>query len=127
MKTVNTPIAEISFNEAEHILHVKVLEDAEMNLANAQIHYKKIHDLVGNRKYLALVDASNYFTMEKEAWQWASMREIASNRIAVAHYNSSFANTISTNYFKTMYNSVMPVQIFPTKEEAVKWLKTMPV
>lgn len=125
MKTIQTPIAEISFDEPEQILHIKVLEDATMNLKNAQIHYEKINKLLGGKKYFALVDASNYFTMEQDAWRYASSKEVVSNRMAIAHYNASFANKLTTNFFKSMYQTAVPLQIFDSKEEAEKWLKSM--
>lgn len=124
MKIVQTPIAEISFNETESILHIKVFEGAEMNLENAKIHYNEIKKLLGNKRYLALVDTTNYYTIKKEAWEYASSKEIVSNRIAVAHYNSCFANRLTTNFFKTAFHAAMPFEIFGTKEEAVQWLKS---
>lgn len=127
MKIINTPLAEINFNHHDNILHIKILEGAAMNLKNAELHYKQINDLVGDKKYLALVDASDYFTMEKEAWQYASSKEVVSNRLAVAHYNSSFANKLATKFFKTSYQTSMPLEIFTTKEEAIKWLKSISV
>jgi len=122
VKTAYTPIAEICFDESESILHIKVLEGAEMNLLNTQRHYQEINNLVGKKKYLALVDASNYFTMEKAAWEYASLKEIISNRIAVAHYNSSVANKLATKVFKAAYKTSMPVEVFQSKETALEWL-----
>lgn len=124
MKTIHTPIADINFNETERILHIKINEHAEMNLENTKIHYKKINDLVGNKKYLALVEASNYYTVEKKAWKYASLKKVVSNRKAVAHYNSCFANRLTTSFCKTAYNTSMPLQIFNTRKDAMKWLKS---
>ncbi len=127
MKTHRTSIAEIDFNEEERILHIKILEGAEMNLKNAQEHYEKINDLLGSKKYFALVDAKNYYPIEKDAWLYASSKEVVSNRIAVAQYNSSLGNTITTKFFKSTLNTLMPVEIFDTKEDALKWLKTIAI
>jgi hypothetical protein len=124
MKTIHTPLANISYNETEHILHIKIQEDAEMNLENTKIHYKKINDLVGDHSYLALVEASNYCSVEKEAWQYSSLRKIVLNRKATAHYNSCFANKLTTSFFKTTFKTTTPVQIFNTKEDALEWLKS---
>jgi hypothetical protein len=63
--------------------------------------------------------------VEKEAWKYASQKEIVSNRLAVAHYNSCDANRIETNFFKTTYNTLMPMEIFTTKEEALNWLRLL--
>lgn len=124
MNHIRTSIAEISFDCSNNILHVKILEGAHMDLKNAKEHYKKINDLIGNNKYFALVDASNYFTMEKEAWQYASREEVVSNRIAIAHYNSSLPNSLITNFFKKAYKTTMPLEIFSTQAKALKWLNS---
>lgn len=123
MKTVTTPIAIITFDEPESILHIEVRKDAEMNLENTQMHYEQINELVANKKYTALVDSTNYFSVDKEAWQYASLLKIVSNRLAVAHYNSCDANILTTSFFKKAYHTAMPVEIFNTKKEALDWLK----
>ncbi|MCW3075960.1 MAG: hypothetical protein JWO32_569 [Bacteroidetes bacterium] len=124
MSTAITPIANLSFEENESILHIKIRENAEMNLENAKAHYSTINELVKNKKYLALVESSEYFTMEKEAWQFASGKNIISNRVAVAHYNSSLANRLNVSYYKSKLSTAMPLQIFKTKQEALHWLKS---
>lgn len=124
MKNIETPIATISFNKGESILHIIVKENAEMNVENTQIHYKKINKLVGNQQYLALVDSTNFYSVDKEAWKYASLEEIASNRKAVAHYNSCDANILTTTFFKNNYHTLMPVKIFDSKESALEWLKS---
>lgn len=124
MEIIRTPIAEISFNKEESILFIKLIEGAEMSLENAKAHYEKINALVGGAQYLALVDASNYYTIERNAWAYASQKEVYSNRRAVAHFNSSTANKLTTSFFKTAYDAAMPMQIFDTRKEALKWLKS---
>jgi hypothetical protein len=123
MKVIFTPIAEISFDEKARILHVNVLENAEMSLENAQEHYNKIKSLVGEKKYLALVNSSKYYTIEKEAWEYASNKEIVANRVAVAHYQSLVSNKLTANYFKATYQTAMPFRIFESREEALSWLR----
>lgn len=120
---MQTPIGEISFNEEERILHVKIKEYAEMNLENAKVHYQMINELVNHRPYLALVEASNYYSIDKEAWKYASLNEVVANRKAVAHYNPCLANRLTTSFFTKAYSSCMPVKVFKVKEEAEKWLK----
>jgi len=123
MKVVYTPIAEISFDEKERILHVNVLENAEMSLENAQEHYNQIKNLVGDLKYLALVNSSRYYTIQKEAWEYASTKEIVANRVAVAHYESLVSNKLTANFFKATYQTAMPFRIFESREEALSWLR----
>ena len=124
MEIIRTPIAEISFNKNDGILNIKLVDGAEMSLENAKIQYEKINALLGGAKHLALVDASNYYTVERKAWAYASQKEIFSNRMAVAHFNSSAANKLTTSFFKTACDSAMPMQTFNMREQAVKWLKS---
>jgi hypothetical protein len=123
MKTVKTPIAEIMFNEKERLLHVDVLENAVMSLENAQEHYNSIKQLVGEKKYLALVNSSKFYTIEKEAWEYASTKEVAWNRVAVAHYQTLVSNKLTANFFKASCQSAIPFRIFETREEALEWLR----
>lgn len=120
---MQTPIGEISFNEEESVLHIKINEFAEMNLENTKIHYKMINELVKDRPYVALVEASNYYAIDKEAWKYASLNEVVSNRKAVAHYNPCLANRLTTSFFLRAYSSCMPVKLFNAKQEALEWLK----
>jgi hypothetical protein len=127
MENFITPLAELSYNDHERILHVRILEGAEMTLPNARTHYEKINSLLGSKKHLVLVDAENYYRIDKEAWIYASDREIISNRIAIAHYNSCNANKLETSFYKAHLNTAMPMETFNTKEEAIKWLKSIPL
>jgi hypothetical protein len=122
MKSLRTPIADISFDENDNILHIKVREGAEMTLENATTHYRNISDLIGNKKYLALVDAKEPFTINQDAWQFASHKEVATNRVAVAHYNSCPSNKLTMNFFKSVYDTSMPIKIFNSESEARQWL-----
>lgn len=123
MRTIVTPIAQIHFDDFQRILYVKVSDDAEMNLHNAKIHFEKINNLVGLHEYVALVDASNFYTIESDAWKYASSKIVVSNRKAVAQYNCSLANRLTTVSYSQTLKTSMPVRIFGSKEDAIIWLK----
>jgi hypothetical protein len=125
MKLAYTQIAELRHNEEDCILSIKILEGAEMTLENTRMHYHTINKLTENKKYLALVDAANFFTVTPEALKHSSLPEVLSNRIATAHYNSSTMNKLTTNFFATYYRPPIPIRIFNTKKEAVAWLKSI--
>jgi hypothetical protein len=127
MEFLETPIAEITYSDADRILHIKIKEDAEMTLANARTHYNKINSVLGNKKHLVLVDASNYYRIDKNAWEYASKKEIVANRVAVANYNSCDANKLQTQFYKASLNTLMPMELFNSKEEAIRWLKSIPL
>lgn len=125
MKTVITPLAEISFDKEIAILHIKIFENAEVNLENAKKHFKLVEQLIGREPHFALVDATHHYIIEKEAWNYASKEHILSNRKAIAHYNSSNANDLTTTLFKSIYKSSIPFKIFKTQNEAIEWFKTI--
>ena len=109
MKTVITPLAEISFDKETTILHIKIFENADVNLENARKHF----DLV------------EHYIIAKESWEYASKVHVLSNRKAIAHYNSSNANNLTTTLFKALYKSSIPFKIFKTQNEAIEWFKTI--
>ena len=123
VKTARTPIAELQYSTKDRILHITILNGAEMDLTNAKIHYEKINELTGNKKHLVLVNAANYYRIAKEAWQYASSHDVVANRVAVAHYNSCDANILEMKFYRSTLHTAMPVEIFDTKEEALIWLR----
>ena len=120
----SSPIGELSFDPSTGILHIVVNQDAEMTLTNAREHYNIIKKVVGNKKYVALVDAGNFYSIDAEAWKYASQKEIVGNRIATANYNVALPNKLVSKFFKEKYNTAAPFKIFSTYEEALVWLKT---
>lgn len=125
MKTVITPVAEISFDKETTILHIRIFENAEVDLENARRHFEMVEELIGREPHFALVDATHHYTIQKEAWEYASKVHIFSNRKAIAHYNSSEANTLTTAIFKANYKASVPFEIFKTQNEAIEWFKTI--
>jgi hypothetical protein len=125
LQTAITPLAEISFDEETTILHIKIFENAEVNLENARKHFELVEQLIGRTPHFALVDATHHYTIEKEAWKYASEIHVLSNRKAIAHYNSSYANNLTTTFFKATEKSSVPFQIFKTQKEATDWFKTI--
>jgi len=121
---VRTEIAEISFDESTSILHIKMFEDAKMDLENTVEHYDLIKSLTSGKKHLVLVDATHFFSIDEKALQYAAQPETTKNRIATAYFTTHLGNRFTTNFFKTFYKPNLPVQSFKTKQEALEWLKT---
>jgi len=124
---VSTPLGELSFNSQTRILHIKIREGADMSLQNAKTHYDLINEYIGNSKYLALVDASNFFTISKEAWKYASLKKVFSQRVAAAHYNSSFPNILAMKFYTAVHDTSVPLKLFNSEAEAREWLLSFPV
>jgi hypothetical protein len=124
MKIISTDIAELSFDEEESILHIKMLEDAHMNLEKTKEHYNIIKELTKSSKYLALIDATNFFRIDNDASRFAALPETTKDRVAAAHYTLNVSNRLTANFFRLFYKPRIPVQAFKTKEEALRWLKS---
>lgn len=122
MRSGDTPIASISFDEADHILHIKMKDGAEMSLENTKEHYQAIYNLIGNKKYFALVDASEPFSVSPDAWKYASLKEVILNRVAIAHYNSCLSNKLTMDLFSSVHSVSVPYKYFRTEREAREWL-----
>jgi hypothetical protein len=123
IKIIYTEIAELILKDI--FLEIRMLEGANMNLANTIKHYETIKTITGNRNYLALIDAANYFTIDSEALHYASLPEATHKRLAAAHYRSSLANSLTTKYFISSYKPSIPIKLFETKAEAVEWLQSI--
>ncbi len=121
MPTV-TDIAELEFDENTLILHIRMIDGAEMNLENTKKHYETIHQLTGGKKYRVLIDSSKFFTVDAGSFRFSSQPDITSRRIAVAHYDSCLANKMMLTFYKITYKPPVPLQLFKTRQEAVKWL-----
>ncbi|MCW3075935.1 MAG: hypothetical protein JWO32_544 [Bacteroidetes bacterium] len=127
MKSVTTEIAIMNFDEAEAILHIEMVSGAEMTLENTIEHYRIIKRLTANKEYAALINAANYFAIDKEALKYGSLQNAIGKRTASAHYNISDANRLTVNFFKTQYKPQIPVGSFKSKAEALLWLKAVQV
>lgn len=123
--SISTEIAELSFDEKNLILHIRMKEGAEMNLENTKDHYELIKEITYNTRHRVLVDSSLFFTVDSSAFKYSTKEEFTSKRIAVAHYNPCLANRLLLHYFKGTYSPPMPFKIFKNKEEALKWLKSI--
>lgn len=125
MTSITTDIAIMSFDEAESVLHIEMVYGAEMTLENTIEHYRIIKKLTKDREYIALINASEYFLIDKEALKYGALRENIGKRIASAHYNSNDANRLTLNFFKTQYKPNIPVGIFKSKADAMVWINSL--
>jgi hypothetical protein len=126
MRTADTSIARMSFDETKHILHIEMKENAQMDMEATVAHYEKIIEVTGGKKYLALIDSGNYFHIDSDALELTSRKGTIGGRVAAAHYNVSVANKLTTHFFRSYYKLPIPFAVFESKEEALKWLLSLP-
>lgn len=125
MNNTNTGIAKIYFDEKASILHVEVKSEALMDLQNLREHYQKIKQITKGKKHLALVDVTNPYVIFTEGLEYAASNEALENRVATAYCNPPLQNRLNIVNLSRRLESKIPVNIFPTKEEALHWLKDL--
>jgi len=123
MKKDLSPVAELSFDEQESVLYIKMLEGAVLNLANTKQHAQQMEELTSGKPYLALIDTTNFFTMDEESLKFSSSPINPPNRIAGACFNPTLANRFTVEIFRKFGNPKYPMEVFNTKAEAMQWLK----
>jgi hypothetical protein len=122
MKTINTKISELQYDEKEFILYIKIKNDVTVDLESIKEHFKATSELTNNDNHFALIDASNYFNMDEEALKYAAMEEYTVGRVAAAFYSVNLASRLTIHFFKLFRRPSYLVQLFKKKEDALNWL-----
>ncbi len=122
MKTVYTDVASISYDEITSIIHLKIMDDAHLDLEKVKEYYNVIKTLTRGEKHSVLFDASNYFTSDEEALKYAALPETTKGRVAVAYHSLNLANRLTIHFFRLLHKPRFAIQLFRTKEEAMNWL-----
>lgn len=123
MKTIQTKVAAFSYDPNERLLHMTILEGAEIELENAIENYEAAHTLTGNTKHLLLVDAKATVYISKEARTYSA--ELKPNSpIAMAVIVTSTANRLIGNFYINFNKPKVPTKLFSTEDKAVEWLKS---
>jgi len=122
MKTSNTKISELQYDEKEFILYIKIKNDVNIDLESIKEHFRETRELTNNENHFALIDASNYFSLESEALKYAAMEAYTPGRIAAAFYSKNLASRITIRFFKLFMRPNYLVELFKKKEDALDWL-----
>jgi hypothetical protein len=105
-------------------MRIKPNDGFEFNESDVQRQFESYSKLgIGTtKKVKLLVDATFDFQMNKEA------RDIAAKKakeyfIATAIVSNSFTTRLLINFLNSFYNFGLPIKMFSTEKEAIKWLK----
>ncbi len=123
MNTIKTSISEIYVDE-DGILHIKIIESANVTLENIKENYNACKVLLGNDKVLILIDSRVKYKFSKEAQIYAASNNIPLNRIATAFLVDSFISRLTAILYIWFKKPVIPTKSFTSKEKATKWLKS---
>jgi hypothetical protein len=80
------------------------------------------------KRFCVLLDTSKgYFNITPEANKLLASKEYAELRMATAIVARSLATRIAGNFFIRVNRPPTPTRLFSTEEDAVKWLKSLPL
>lgn len=80
------------------------------------------------KRFCVLLDTSNgYFNVTPEGNKLLASKEYAELRMATAIVARSLATRIAGNFFIRFNQPPTPTRLFASEEEAVKWLKGLPL
>lgn len=124
MKTINSEIAVIDFNDSDAILQEKLFEDSEISLDKMKEHFCTVSRLTNNEKHVALIDASDLVYIDQPAIKYMAESFEASGRIAIAFYSNNLANRLALLCMKLIYKPAVPFEFFTNKAHAMEWLQS---
>jgi len=123
MKKVETSIAEMHIDE-DGILQIRIKKGVHLTLESIKEYYAETNKLLGENKALVLFDASADYTITEEAKAFGQTEEATKNRIAIAYVTNSLTNKLVFNLYTKLYKPKVPMKMFSSKENGLKWLKT---
>lgn len=118
---VKTSVADVWIND-DGILYVKIFEGAEISDDDARELFDAYEKLVCRKnKVLQILDARVDCTITPEGRQ-VSLKYSKDFLIASAVISSSLAIKLIVNFFNNFLKYDVPLKIFSTEEEGLKWL-----
>lgn len=121
MQKIITPINE-KYMDDNNILHIRVLEGAEITLENLMTDHQMGLALTKGKKTLALVDTRASFIVTPEARKYMKEEITDKHRIATAVVTDNGFSRIIVNFFMMFNNPATPFKMFDCPEKAEKWL-----
>ncbi|HEX8516555.1 MAG TPA: hypothetical protein VF868_10175 [Bacteroidia bacterium] len=122
MNKITTSTAEISYDSSTRILRLKILEGAEIELADALQNAEATRMLTKGAKYLVLVDGRVSVSVSREARTFSAQSKNDGKSIASAFIITSTANKLIGNFYINVNKPEVPTRIFSSEEKAVEWL-----
>ncbi|MGZ3904557.1 MAG: STAS/SEC14 domain-containing protein [Bacteroidia bacterium] len=123
MQKIRTKINEKWVDE-NGVLHMKVLDGAEIDLPSLIDDAAVNSTLTGGKKALALYDARNFFTITDEASEYLKSGILDETRIATAVVTDKLAARLFVNFMQLVKKPKTPLKMFSNEESALGWLQT---
>lgn len=123
MRKITTRTAEISFDELTRVLKIKILKDADIELADSLQNNEAIKKLTNGERYLVLVDGRVPLSVTKEVRAFSAQSNGEEGRIAEALIVTSTANKLMANFYINVNKPKIPTRTFSDETSAMEWLE----
>jgi hypothetical protein len=121
MNKIVTRTANISYDSISRILRIEILENAEIELADALQNYEATKILTKRDNYLVLVDGRVNLSVSREARTFAAQSK-NDGCTATAFIITSTANKLIGNFYINVNKPSTPTKIFSSEDKAIEWL-----
>ena len=105
------------------IVQMEALAGVEQTKADAMENIKAGFIAEGNKRRPVLVDLRKVSTLSREARLYYSGPEPTTMETAAAQWIGTPIGQMIGNFFMGFNKTLMPMKIFTSEEEAVRWLK----
>lgn len=122
MKTIELKKSIVSMLD-EGILHIHLKGGSEIELADAVLVVEAMGKLGDGKKYPVLIDAGEFTSIDKEVRIFSASPESNIYTLADAIAYVSLAQKLIADFYIQNNKPSVPTKAFPTKEEAIQWLK----
>lgn len=124
MKIITTATQEFSYGK-EKILRVRLLENSEIKLADAEEGFKIANELTRGERHFVLIDVRANSKITDEAKKLIEEKKQSRNRIAEAFLVNNIATKISQNLYFSINLPAIPTKVFLNEAEALKWFDSL--
>lgn len=108
----------------EHIVFVRLKENADITINSMKEQYDVQTKLVGTDTYAVLVDGTKNANVPVETREFMAKHN-PKNRVATAILsNHNLATNIIGNFYLKFHKPKNPTKLFTKESEALQWLKT---
>ena len=108
----------------EGIMYIHIKSDCDIELSDAVLIVEAMGKLGNKRKYPVLIDAGEFSSVDKETRIFSASIESNIYTLADAIAYCNLAQQLMAQFYLKHNHPSVPTQVFSSKEEAIKWLKT---
>jgi hypothetical protein len=127
MDTTSTTTRTMTIRLAEDgIVHVKILPDAEMTLADAKAGNELAWELSMGKRRPRFCDYTEIRSQDSECRAYYASRETAATCLACAILIGSPVSRVIGNFYLGLNRPFTPTRLFTSTDDALEWLRGFP-